>query len=125
MDGVYIYRSGAGDVFKIGKSVDHDKRVKALATGNPEPLTEFAIIETEHASQSLPTIVCSSPPGFGVSAAAFGSPDPGYRTTRPSAGSGRPPMRHHSRRAILDLRVDPARKPLRLHLLLSTTCPLA
>jgi hypothetical protein len=48
---VYIYQSGDGNVFKIGKATDHDKRVKALATGNPEPLTQFAVIETEHASQ--------------------------------------------------------------------------
>jgi hypothetical protein len=48
---VYIYRSGDGNVFKIGRSIDYDRRVKAHATGNPEPLTQFDVIETEHAPQ--------------------------------------------------------------------------
>src|SRR5712691_3687236 len=48
---VYIYRSGDGNVFKIGRSTDLDKRIRTHATGNPEPLTRFDVIETEHASQ--------------------------------------------------------------------------
>jgi hypothetical protein len=48
---VYIYRSGDGDVFKIGKAKNVDQRIKTHATGNPEPLTEFDVIETEHYSQ--------------------------------------------------------------------------
>lgn len=45
---VYIYRSGEGNVFKIGKAKDVGRRIKTHATGNPEPLTEFDVIETEH-----------------------------------------------------------------------------
>ena len=48
---VYIYRSGEGNVFKIGKATDVGKRIKAHTTGNPEPLAEFDLIETEHHSQ--------------------------------------------------------------------------
>ncbi len=48
---IYIYRSGEGNVFKIGKASDFDKRVRTLATGNPEQLTQFDLIETDHASQ--------------------------------------------------------------------------
>src|SRR5213596_925460 len=48
---VYIYRSGDGNVFKIGKATDVERRVKAHATGNPEPLTRFDVIETEYPSQ--------------------------------------------------------------------------
>jgi hypothetical protein len=48
---VYIYRSGEGNVFKIGKAKDVDKRIKTHATGNPEPLTEFDVIESEHYAQ--------------------------------------------------------------------------
>jgi predicted GIY-YIG superfamily endonuclease len=48
---VYIYRSGEGNVFKIGRTTDVARRLKTHATGNPEPLTEFAVIETEYASQ--------------------------------------------------------------------------
>jgi hypothetical protein len=48
---VYIYRSGDRNSFKIGKAVDLARRKKALVTGNPEPLVEFDVIETEHASQ--------------------------------------------------------------------------
>lgn len=48
---VYIYRSGEGNVFKIGRATDLARRLKTHATGNPEPLTEFAVIETEHPSQ--------------------------------------------------------------------------
>jgi Meiotically up-regulated gene 113 len=48
---VYVYRSGDGNVFKIGRTTDLGKRIKTHATGNPEPLTEFAVIETQYASQ--------------------------------------------------------------------------
>ncbi len=48
---VYIYRSGDGDTFKIGRATDLAKRLKTHATGNPEPLNEFAVIETEYAPQ--------------------------------------------------------------------------
>jgi predicted GIY-YIG superfamily endonuclease len=48
---VYIYRSGDSNVFKIGKAIDLEKRLKTHATGNPEPLTRFDVIETEHASK--------------------------------------------------------------------------
>jgi hypothetical protein len=48
---VYIYRSGDGNVFKIGYTTDLEKRVKTHATGNPEPLTPFGVIETEHPSK--------------------------------------------------------------------------
>lgn len=40
---VYIYRSGEGNIFKIGRSIDYDRRVKAHATGNSEPLTQFVL----------------------------------------------------------------------------------
>jgi excinuclease UvrABC nuclease subunit len=42
---VYIYRSGEGNVFKIGKASDLDKRVRTLVTGNLEPLTQFDLIK--------------------------------------------------------------------------------
>jgi predicted GIY-YIG superfamily endonuclease len=48
---VYIYRSGVGNVFKIGRSSDVARRIRTHATGNPERLTEFAVIETEYASK--------------------------------------------------------------------------
>jgi predicted GIY-YIG superfamily endonuclease len=48
---VYILRSGEGNVFKVGRSTDLAKRRKTHATGNPELLTEFAVIETEHAAK--------------------------------------------------------------------------
>jgi predicted GIY-YIG superfamily endonuclease len=48
---VYIYRSGERNVFKIGRATDLARRLKTHATGNPEPLTEFDVIETEHAVQ--------------------------------------------------------------------------
>jgi hypothetical protein len=48
---VYIYRSGDGNIFKIGKAKDVAKRIKTHATGNPEPLTEFDVIESEHYMQ--------------------------------------------------------------------------
>ncbi len=48
---VYIFRSGPENLFKIGKTVDVKRRGKQLATGNPHPLTEFACIETDYASE--------------------------------------------------------------------------
>jgi hypothetical protein len=45
---VYVYRSGDQNVFKIGKAKDVDRRIKTHATGNPEPLTEFDVIESDH-----------------------------------------------------------------------------
>jgi len=48
---VYVYRSGDTNSFKVGKAIDLARRKKALVTGNPEPLVEFDVIETEHASQ--------------------------------------------------------------------------
>lgn len=48
---VYVYRSGESNIFKIGRATDLDRRIKTHATGNPEPLTEFAVIETQYASQ--------------------------------------------------------------------------
>ena len=36
---------------QIGKATDLEIRIKTHATGNPEPLTRFDVIETEHASQ--------------------------------------------------------------------------
>jgi len=48
---VYILRSGDQNVFKIGKATDLERRVKTLATGNPEPLTQFDVIETDYAAQ--------------------------------------------------------------------------
>jgi hypothetical protein len=48
---VYIFRSGRENLFKIGKTIDVKRRGKQLATGNPHPLTEFACIETDYASE--------------------------------------------------------------------------
>lgn len=48
---VYIFRSGTENLFKIGRTVDVKRRGRQLATGNPHPLTEFACIETEYASE--------------------------------------------------------------------------
>ena len=48
---VYIIRSGDTNTFKIGRATDLEKRLKAHATGNPEPLTQFDVIETDHPSQ--------------------------------------------------------------------------
>lgn len=47
---VYIYRSGDTNVFKIGKATDLEKRLKTHATGNPERLTRFDVIETDNPS---------------------------------------------------------------------------
>jgi hypothetical protein len=43
---VYIFRSGDENLFKIGKSVDVEDRIRGLATGNPR-LAVFDKIETE------------------------------------------------------------------------------
>ena len=48
---VYIYRSGDSNVFKIGRATDLERRLRTHATGNPEPLTRFDVIETERASK--------------------------------------------------------------------------
>jgi hypothetical protein len=48
---VYIYRSGHGSIFKIGRTTDFEERLKTHATVEPEPLTEFGVIQTERASQ--------------------------------------------------------------------------
>jgi hypothetical protein len=48
---VYVRRSGDSNLFKIGRSVDVQQRGRQLATGNPERLTLFDTIETEHASE--------------------------------------------------------------------------
>ena len=48
---VYVLRSGSGNVFKIGRTRgDVDARIKKLSTGNPQPLTRFDVIETDHES---------------------------------------------------------------------------
>src|SRR5262249_31174526 len=47
---VYVLRSGDEDLFKIGRTRDINSRRLTLSTGNPHPLTLFAVIETEHAS---------------------------------------------------------------------------
>jgi transcriptional regulator of heat shock response len=51
MQGVYVLQSGDENVFKIGKAVDLERRMKNLATGNPHPLTLYRSIETEHAAE--------------------------------------------------------------------------
>jgi hypothetical protein len=48
---VYILKSGDENLFKIGKAVDVERRAKQLATGNPQPLAEFARIESEHPAE--------------------------------------------------------------------------
>lgn len=48
---VYIRRSGDSNLFKIGRSVDVERRGKQLATGNPETLTLFDSIESEYATE--------------------------------------------------------------------------
>jgi hypothetical protein len=48
---VYFFRSAEEDRFKIGLTRgDVEKRRKSLSTGNPNPLVEFARVETENAS---------------------------------------------------------------------------
>jgi len=46
MSYVYIFRNGNENLFKIGKSVDVEDRIRGLATGNPR-LAVFDKIETE------------------------------------------------------------------------------
>jgi hypothetical protein len=49
MPWVYILRSGASNLFKIGRTEgDVEARIRQLATGNPHRLTKFDAIETEH-----------------------------------------------------------------------------
>ena len=48
---VYILRSGNENLFKIGKSMDVEDRIRGLATGNPR-LTVFDRIETEDEAES-------------------------------------------------------------------------
>jgi hypothetical protein len=47
---VYFLRSGLSNLFKVGRTNDLERRMKHLATGNPEPLTLFDYIETEDAA---------------------------------------------------------------------------
>jgi len=47
---VYVLRHGDDNLFKVGRAADLEQRMKHLATGNPHPLTLYAQIETEHAS---------------------------------------------------------------------------
>ena len=48
---VYILRSGRDNLFKIGRTDGNvDARIRQLATGNPQRLSRFDIIETEHDS---------------------------------------------------------------------------
>jgi hypothetical protein len=48
---VYVLRSGESNLFKVGKALDVERRGKALATGNPEPLVAFDTVETNHPSK--------------------------------------------------------------------------
>lgn len=47
---VYVLRSGGSNLFKIGRALDLERRMRNLATGNPEPLSVFTCIETEDAA---------------------------------------------------------------------------
>lgn len=47
---LYVLRHGDSNLFKIGRTVDLARRLKQLATGNPDRLTLFASIETEDAA---------------------------------------------------------------------------
>jgi hypothetical protein len=49
---VYVLRSGDSNLFKVGRTNDLERRMKHLATGNPEPLTLFDCIETEDAASA-------------------------------------------------------------------------
>jgi T5orf172 domain len=49
---VYILRSGCSNLFKVGRTNYLERRMKHLATGNPEPLTLFDCIETEDATSA-------------------------------------------------------------------------
>ena len=49
MPSVYVLRNGDEDLFKIGRTAGEVAiRVKQLATGNPEKLSVFDVIQTEH-----------------------------------------------------------------------------
>ena len=49
---VYVFQSGDGNYFKIGRTKDEiEKRRKALSTGNPKELKLFDHIETDHDSE--------------------------------------------------------------------------
>lgn len=46
---VYILKNGDSNYYKIGRTKgDIEKRRKSLSTGNPQPLSLFDFIETEH-----------------------------------------------------------------------------
>jgi hypothetical protein len=46
---VYVLRSGAENIFKIGRTRgDVDARIQQLSTGNPYAFAKFEVIETEH-----------------------------------------------------------------------------
>ena len=47
---LYVLRHGDSNLFKIGRTVDLARRLKQLATGNPDRLTLFTCIETEDAA---------------------------------------------------------------------------
>lgn len=47
---LYVLRHGDSNLFKIGRSVDLARRMKQLATGNPDRLTLFDCIVTEDAA---------------------------------------------------------------------------
>ena len=49
--GVYIFRSGPENLFKIGRARHVETRRKHLSTGNPYPLAVYAVIETQYASE--------------------------------------------------------------------------
>jgi hypothetical protein len=49
---VYVLRSGLSNLFKVGHTNDLERRMKHLATGNPDPLTLFDCIETEDAASA-------------------------------------------------------------------------
>ena len=44
---VYILRNGTDNIFKIGRTIDIETRLRQLRTGNPK-LTVFQLIETDH-----------------------------------------------------------------------------
>ena len=49
---VYVFQSGDGNYFKIGRTKDEiEKRRKALSTGNPKELKLFDHIETDYDSE--------------------------------------------------------------------------
>ncbi|MBR0801326.1 GIY-YIG nuclease family protein [Bradyrhizobium jicamae] len=44
---VYILQNGTDNIFKIGRTIDIEARLRQLRTGNPQ-LTVFQLIETDH-----------------------------------------------------------------------------